>query len=126
VAAPQQVSRRAALAFGIDVVAVVLFVVIGRRNHHETGNVVVGALRIVAPFLIALIIGWLVAHADRAPMSTRSGVLIWACTVVIGLVLRRLVFQRGVAIAFIIVATITLGVFLVGWRAIARVVRPPV
>ena len=116
-------NRRAALALGIDVVAVVLFVVIGRRNHHETGNAVVGALRIVAPFLIALIIGWLAARADRDPMSIRSGVVVWACTVVVGLAVRRLVFQRGIAIAFIIVATVTLGVFLVGWRAVARAMR---
>jgi len=116
-------NRRAALALGIDVVAVVLFVVIGRRNHHETGNVVVGALRIVAPFLIALIIGWLAARADRDPMSIRSGVVVWACTVVVGLAVRRLVFQRGIALAFIIVATVTLGVFLVGWRAVARAMR---
>jgi len=116
-------NRRAALALGIDVVAVVLFVVIGRRNHHETGNAVVGALRIVAPFLIALIIGWLAARADRDPMSLRSGVVVWACTVVVGLAVRRLVFQRGIAIAFIIVATVTLGVFLVGWRAVARAMR---
>ena len=116
-------NRRAALALGIDVVAVVLFVVIGRRNHHETGNAVVGALRIVAPFLIALIIGWLAARADRDPMSLRSGVVVWACTVVVGLAVRRLVFQRGIAIAFVIVATVTLGVFLVGWRAVARAMR---
>jgi len=115
-------SRRAALAFGIDVIAVVLFVVIGRRNHHETGNVVVGAVRIVAPFLIALIVGWLAARAVRDPMSMRNGTVIWACTVVLGLILRRLVFQRGIAVAFIIVTTITLAVFLIGWRAVARVV----
>ena len=118
-------SRRAALAFGIDVVAVVLFVVIGRRNHHETGNVVVGALRIVAPFLIALIVGWLAARAVRDPMSVRNGTVIWACTVVLGLILRRLVFQRGIAVAFIIVTTITLAVFLIGWRAVARIVTRP-
>ena len=119
-------NRLAAVSFGIDVVAVVLFVVIGRRNHHETGNAVVGALRIVAPFLIALIIGWFLARADRAPMSIRSGTVIWACTVGIGLALRRLVFQRGTAIAFILVAAITLGMFIIGWRAIARVIRRPV
>ena len=118
-------SRRAALAFGIDVIAVLLFVVIGRRNHHETGNVVVGALRIVAPFLIALIVGWLIARAERAPMSLRSGTIIWGCTVVLGLVLRRVVFQRGIAVAFIIVATITLALFLIGWRAVARAVQRP-
>ena len=118
-------NRRAALAFGIDIVAVVLFVVIGRRNHHETGNVVVGALRIVAPFLIALIVGWLAARAVRDPMSVRNGTVIWACTVVLGLILRRLVFQRGIAVAFIIVTTITLAVFLIGWRAVARIVTRP-
>ena len=118
-------SRRAALAFGIDVVAVVLFVVIGRRNHHETGNAVAGAARIVAPFLIALIVGWLVARADCNPMSLRSGTVIWACTVVVGLALRRIVFQRGIAFAFIVVATITLAVFIVGWRAVARVIQRP-
>jgi len=118
-------NRRAALAFGIDIVAVVLFVVIGRRNHHETGNVVVGALRIVAPFLIALIVGWLAARAVRDPMSVHNGTVIWACTVVLGLILRRLVFQRGIAVAFIIVTTITLAVFLIGWRAVARIVTRP-
>ena len=118
-------NRLAAVSFGIDVVAVVLFVVIGRRNHHETGNAVVGALRIVAPFLIALIIGWFLARADSVPMSIRSGTVIWACTVGIGLALRRLVFQRGTAIAFILVAVIMLGMFIIGWRAIARVYRRP-
>jgi len=119
-------NRLAAMSFAIDVAAVVLFVVIGRRNHHETGNALAGALRIVAPFLIALLIGWFLARADRAPMAIRSGTVIWACTVVVGLALRRLVFQRGIAIAFIIVATITLGVFVIGWRAVARVLRRPV
>jgi hypothetical protein len=117
--------RRAALCFMIDVVAVALFVVIGRRNHHEAGNVLFGASKIAAPFLIALVVGWVVgrsvADADRAPLTNRVGLVVWACTVVLGLALRRIVFQRGTAIAFIIVATITLGVFLLGWRAVARV-----
>jgi uncharacterized membrane protein (GlpM family) len=116
-------NRRAALAFGADVLALALFVVIGRRNHHETGNAVIGAVRIIAPFLIALVIGWLVVRADRAPIAIRTGVPIWVCTVVIGLALRRLAFDRGIALGFIIVATITLGVFLIGWRAVVGAVR---
>ncbi len=126
------VKRHAPLYFLVDVVAVALFVVIGRRNHHETGNVLLGAVKIAAPFLIALVVGWVlaafvpsiagrsVADADRAPLTNRVGLVVWACTVVLGLALRRIVFQRGIAIAFIIVATITLGVFLLGWRAVAR------
>jgi hypothetical protein len=112
--------RRVLAAFGIDVLAVLIFVAIGRRNHHEDGNAVVGALKIGAPFVIALVVGWLVTRARRAPMAVLTGVGVWVCTVVLGLALRRVVFDRGIAIAFIVVATITLGVFLVGWRAIAR------
>ena len=112
--------RRVAAAAALDVVAVLVFVVIGRRNHHEGGNVVVGALRVAAPFLIALAVGWLASHAPRAPMTLRTGLQVWACTVVLGLLLRRFVFDRGTALAFMIVATLTLGVLLIGWRAIAR------
>jgi Protein of unknown function (DUF3054) len=118
-------SRRAALAFGVDILAVVVFVAIGRRSHDESGNAVLGALRVAAPFLIALAVGWLVARAHRAPLDIRSGLIVWACTVAIGLALRRTVFDRGVAVAFIIVATITLGVLLIGWRALAKVVGRP-
>ena len=120
--------RHATLYFLVDVVAVALFVVIGRRNHHETGNVLLGAVKIAAPFLIALVVGWglacrvgrSVATADRDLLTNRVGLVVWASTVILGLALRRIVFQRGIAIAFIIVATITLGVFLLGWRAVAR------
>ena len=112
--------RRAVWAFGLDVVAVVLFVAIGRRSHDEGGNVVTGALSVAAPFLIALAVGWLIGRVWRQPMSMRSGIVVWTTTVVLGLVLRRFVFDRGTAAAFVIVTTITLAVLLLGWRAIAR------
>lgn len=118
-------NRRAAIAIVIDVVAVVVFVVIGRRNHHETGSAASATLAVAGPFLIGLGVGWLAVRAIRAPMALRTGVGIWACTVVVGLLLRRLAFDRGIAVAFIIVATVTLGVFLVGWRAIARQMSRP-
>ena len=53
-------------------------------------------------------------------MTLRSGLTVWVVTVVVGLLLRRFVFDRGTAIAFVIVTTVTLGVLLVGWRAVAR------
>ena len=108
------------LAAALDIIAVLLFVLIGRRNHHEGGNVIIGALRVAAPFLIALSIGWCAARTWRAPSAMRTGVMVWGCTVVIGLVLRRVVFDRGIALAFIIVTTVTLAVLLIGWRSIAR------
>lgn len=115
--------RRPAEAGGLDLLAVFVFVVIGRRNHHEGGNVVVGALRVAAPFLIALATGWLATRAWRRPTALRTGVEVWACTVVLGLLLRRFLFDRGTAFAFIIVASITLAVLLIGWRAVARQMR---
>jgi len=38
----------------------------------------------------------------------------------VGMVLRRTVFDRGTAAAFVVVATLFVGLFLVGWRLIAR------
>jgi hypothetical protein len=44
----------------------------------------------------------------------------WLITVIVGLVLRRVVFDRGIATSFIIVATITLGVLLGVGRMLSR------
>jgi len=115
-------TRRAAAALAVDVVLVIVFVAIGRRNHHEDEGLS-GLATVSAPFLIGLAVGWLATWRKHAPMAFSTGVVIWLSTVVVGLVLRRVAFDRGIATAFIIVATITLGVFLIGWRAIARAVR---
>jgi len=111
--------RRALVSLAVDVVAVLLFVVIGRRSHDEGGNPIAGALSVAAPFLIALGVGWLASRAWRSPTSMLTGTIIWACTVVAGLLLRRFAFDRSTAFSFMIVTTITLGVFLLGWRAVA-------
>jgi hypothetical protein len=44
--------------------------------------------------------------------------MVWGYTVVMGMVLRNLVFDRGTALAFIIVATVFLGITMFGWRAL--------
>jgi len=111
-------TRRAVLAAALDVVAIVVFVAIGRRSHDE-GSTVGGVLTVAAPFLIALVIGWIAARAWARPMQVASAFIIWPITVAVGMVLRNLVFDRGTALSFIIVATIVTGVFLVGWRMVA-------
>lgn len=110
--------RRLGVAVALDVFCVVLFVAIGRRNHDE-GSALSGVVRTAGPFLIGLAIAWLAAKAWRGPMTSRTGVRIWVITVVAGMVLRRLVFDRGTAPAFVIVATVFLGASLIGWRALA-------
>ena len=100
----------------VDGVCVVVFVLIGRRNHDE-GEALVEVLRTVAPLLIGLTAGWaLLARTAQRGVAWRSGVIVWASTVVVGLVLRRVAFDRGTAFSFVVVATLFLGVFLVGWR----------
>ncbi len=106
----------------VDIIAVVLFVAIGRRNHDE-GTAIDGIATVAAPFLIALVVAWLSSRAWRSPGSMRTGVIVWLVTVFGGLELRRFVFDRGIATPFVIVATLVLGVFIVGGRFVLRL-RP--
>jgi hypothetical protein len=115
------VNRRVGIAAVADIVSIVVFVAIGRRNHDE-GEAVDGILTVAAPFLIALVVGWLVARAWTRPMQVETAFIIWPITVALGMVLRNLVFDRGTALPFIIVATLVLGVFLVGWRMVVAAV----
>jgi len=116
-------SRRSpALALLLDVVLVVVFAAIGRATHDGDvlGPFGSGLATTAWPFVAALLIGWLVTRAWRRPTAVvRTGLPVWAITVALGMVLRALSGQ-GVAVAFIIVATITLAVFLLGWRGLAR------
>jgi Protein of unknown function (DUF3054) len=111
-----QVDRRAPFAALVDAGFIALFVAIGRRNHDEEATVP-GYLGTVWPFLVALLIGWVVLRAWRAPTAIRTGVTLWPIVVIGGMLVRRLAGD-GTALAFVIVATIFLGVTLVGWRAI--------
>jgi Protein of unknown function (DUF3054). len=107
------------LAAIVDLVLIVLFVLIGRRSHDEEFTVL-GMLTTLWPFFVGLVVGWAVTRAWRSPFGiVRPALLIWACTVVIGMLL-RLVSGQGVQWTFILVAAIVTGAFLVGWRAIAR------
>ena len=115
-------SRRIAVALLLDIFSVLLFVAVGRRNHNESAGIS-GVIEVALPFLIALISGWLVTRAWRSPQALSTGVVIWLITVVLGLALRNFLFDRGTATPFIIVATVVLGVLLVGRRLIFRVIR---
>ena len=107
------------VAVAVDIVCVLVFVVIG-RNTHDSGGAVTGALETAAPFLIALVPGWLAAY--RLGLSrVIAGLVVWPVTVAVGMALRHLVFDRGTATPFVVVASLFLALTLVGWRAIAGV-----
>ena len=105
-------------AMAADVAAVVVFAAAGRNAHDESsgaGTIV----NVAAPFLIGLLVGWIVTWRTGAePTTPRAGIVVWAATVVVGLVLRRTVWDRGVAVSFVIVTALVLGALLVGWRAL--------
>ena len=113
--------RLPAIALPIDAVLVLVFVLIGRASHDE--NPVLGALVTFWPFAVGLVVGWLVARAWRAPLAVvRTGLPVWAVTVVVGMLL-RVVSGQGVQPSFVVVTAVVLAAFLVGWRALARL-RP--
>lgn len=104
----------------IDAVCILLFVVLGRRNHDE-GAAAAGVLETAAPFLIGAAVTWAASvRLWRPPTSWRLGLAVWAGTLVIGMVLRRTAFDKGTAPSFVVVATLFLGLFLLGWRLVAR------
>ena len=107
--------RRVPLAVGIDVFSVTLFVAVGRREH-ERDSAIAGLIATAAPFLLALALAWVLLRAWRRPTDWRTGVGVWAITLVAGMILRNLVFGDGTATSFVIVAASFLALFLVGWR----------
>ncbi len=113
--------RRLATAIGLDVFVVVLFVAIGRRNHEES-SAFVDVMKTGAPFLIGLGAAWLTTRAWRRPTALLTGIAVWPVTVLVGMVARRTLFDRGTATSFVVVATLFLGAFLVGWRIAARAI----
>lgn len=104
-----------------DVIAVLLFVIIGRDTHDETTTI--GAiLETAAPFLIALGVGWLVSRAWETPGALRTGSVVVATTFVLGVALRRWVFEDGTAAAFVVVTAGFLALTMIGWRVAALIV----
>lgn len=107
---------------GLDVVAVVIFVGIGRAVHtHGLGFV--GFVSTAWPFASGLAIGWLVLKVwHSSGRSMRDGITIWVSTVAIGMIL-RFVSGQGIAAAFVFVALGFLGAAMLGWRLIEVLIR---
>lgn len=100
----------------IDAALVLAFVLIGRASHSEG---LLGALQTWWPFLGGLAIGWVVMRAWRHPRRIAwTGIGVWVATVGCGMLL-RVASGQGVQPSFVIVATVVLGVFLLGWRGLA-------
>jgi len=112
-------ARGISLALALDLAVVVVFATIGRASHKESLSAA-GIAETAWPFVVGLLLGWLVTRAWRAPARIGSiGLVICGWTLVMGMALRAISGQ-GVQLAFVIVATIVLALFLLGWRLVAR------
>ncbi|WP_423923293.1 DUF3054 domain-containing protein [Frigoribacterium sp. 2-23] len=107
--------------FVVDLLLVVVFVLIGRRSHDES-NALIGVLTTLWPFAVGLVVGWATVLGVRwRATALASGAVVWVSTVVLGMLL-RVVSGQGVQVSFVIVATIVLGVFLLGSRLVGALV----
>jgi len=110
---------RAALGILADVCCVLVFVLIGRANHHA-GETLAGVASTAWPFLAGLAASEVATRGWRRPFAlVPTGVGVWAGTVAGGQLL-RVVSGQGTAPAFIVVSVLFLGLFLLGWRLGAR------
>lgn len=115
-------ARPALLALGVDAVCVVVFCALGRRSHAE-GLDVAGIAQTAWPFLTGAATGWLGARGWRRPTAlVPTGVVVWAATVAVGMLLRG-VLHAGVAASFVCVATAVTAVLLLGWRGLVVLAR---
>ena len=109
-------TRPALTAFATDVLCVIVFCTIGRRSHSE-GLTVAGIAATAWPFLVGTAVGWLLSRGWRHPAAlVPSGVTVWLCTVVVGMAIRKLT-SASVAPSFIVVASLSTALLLLGWRA---------
>ena len=102
-------------AIAVDVICILIFAIIGRSSHQEATDLL-GVAHTAWPFLAGCLLGTLIGRTWRRPYALRSGVAVWLGTVIGGMALRVLT-GGGVQLSFVIVASIFLAVFLIGWRA---------
>ncbi len=111
--------RSVRLAVLLDCCCVLVFVIIGRASHTK-GESLAGIASTAWPFLAGLAGGWLAARAWRRPYALApAGVGAWLGAVALGMAL-RVVSGQGTAVAFVVVALVFLGLFLLGWRLLDR------
>ncbi len=87
----------------------------------------VASLRfVVAGVVVGAAVGWIATFAlyrnkFDAFLIVPTGIVVWVMTVAVGMVLRAVTGQ-GTAGSFIVVATLSTAVLLLGWRALAKFV----
>lgn len=123
----------------IDLIAVVVFVATGRASHDEAFSIA-GFSHSLWPFVVGAAAGWALTYLLARVRAARAaagpgtdaaqprsgwqparpfpeGGIIWVSTVAVGMTLRAASGQ-GTALAFVIVATVSTAILLLGWRSL--------
>ena len=113
-------AKRVSSAVIADALCVLLFCAVGRRSHAE-GVTVSGVAETAWPFLVGAAVGWLVSRGWRRPLAIApTGVAVWVCTIAVGMLLRK-ANSGGVAVTFVVVASVVTAILFLGWRGLAAV-----
>lgn len=106
-------------ALGIDVAAAIVFAIVGRASHGSELSFT-GIAQTAWPFVVAAIIGSLLASRFGGDSWWRAGSIAWAVTVLGGIGLRLLGAETA-QLPFVVVATVVLALLIIGWRAVAAI-----
>lgn len=111
----------ATTALVIDVVAVLIFALLGKIFHAEDGFSVGGWLVTAWPFLLGTAIAWALIFTGTVRRAPGTGLGVLLVTWFVGIVVRSIV-NTSVAWGFVITSLIFLGILMIGWRAVASTV----
>jgi len=107
----------------LDLVVVFVFAAVGRDEHQQT-NTIGDIVTVAAPFVIGALVGAALAWPRGRDLGTiSSGLIVLLTTLVVGMLLRRFVWDRGTAATFVLVTTGFLTAGFMGWRALRRIIR---
>ncbi|HIY86012.1 MAG TPA: DUF3054 domain-containing protein [Candidatus Yaniella excrementavium] len=107
----------------IDAVLIVIFAIIGVSSHDGDLNFL-NIARVALPFTLPYLVLSAIIKPGRLIHNVfPAGIALWLITVVLGLILRAILFDDSSALAFILVTTGVLGVFLLGRRSISTLVN---
>lgn len=106
----------------IDAVLMVIFAIIGVSSHDGDLGLA-NVARVAIPFMLPyLLLALAIKPAKLVHNIFPAGIALWILTVILGLVLRAVIFEDTSALAFILVTAGVLGVFLLGRRSISTLV----
>lgn len=106
----------------VDAILITVFAMIGIASHNGDLDFV-SIARVAVPFLVPYLLFAATIRPTRLIHNVfPAGIALWLVTVILGPVLRALLFGDTSAMAFVLVTAGVLAVFLLGRRSISTLV----